>query len=410
MKSNIIKLSAFAAVFAGAALLAGCSDGDDFDYGQKGVFVTGTDTDPLVKFVVEDTPSSYAITASATKKATKDINVEFAIDTTLVSQYNQTHSSSFYATPQGSVELENADVTIAAGSALSTVAKVKVVNTENFQDGRTYVIPVTIKSISGGDGESVINSSRTVFLKVSRVLQFTSLVNESSFSSNYIFDDAKAVDLTNFTYEIKVRADQLGTAGGQIQRVCAFEEKDEKNASMLRFGENGMDGNQLQWVSPAGSVPSSTRFQNNTWYLISLVYDGSSMTMYVNGVKDATLGASGISVKFQRFELGMSWGGYNLGQFFPGRIAEVRVWNRALSPNEMVNGICGVDPKSKGLVAYWKMNEGGGNTVFKDATGNGYDMDWNKSQRDIYANGNMVETPYGGSLKWVNDENNKCAQ
>ena len=178
---------------------------------------------------------------------------------------------------------------------------------------------------------------------------------------------------------------------------------------MLRFGENGMDGNQLQWVSPAGSVPSSTRFAANRWYMISLVYDGSAFTMYVEGVKNATLSASGKSCKFQPFELGMSWGGYRGSQFFSGRIAEVRVWNRALSASEMANGICGVDPKSNGLLAYWKMNEGSGK-IFKDVTGNGYDMDWTNTSRDDNENGTMVKHDYSSYLKWVKDSNNKCAQ
>lgn len=410
MKLNIMKVSALSSIMLLATgFLVGCSEGDDFNYDKKGIFVTGTETDPLIKFVVEDTPSSYTVTAQATKKVESDVKVTFAIDTALVSQYNAKHQSSFYAVPAGSVEIDNAEVTISSGQALSTGAQVKVVSTENFEDGRTYVIPVTIKSISNTTGEEIIDASRTVFLKISRVLQFTSLVNSPSFSSNYIFPDDKAVTLTNFTYEIKVRADGFGLAGGEIERLCAFLGKDGKNASMLRFGEAGFDGNQLQWVSPAGSVVSSTRFAPNQWYLISLVYDGSAMTMYVNGVKDASINASGVSVKFQRFELGMSWGGYNNSQFFPGRIAEVRVWNRALSPNEMVNGMCGVDAKSKGLVAYWKMNEGEGH-IFKDATGNGFDMDWNDTWRADYEGDLIHHIDYGDKLQWVNDENNKCAQ
>ena len=58
---------------------------------------------------------------------------------------------------------------------------------------------------------------------------------------------------------------------------------------------------------------------------------------------------------FQRFELGMSWTGYRGSQYFRGRIAEVRVWNRALSTGELQMNLCGVDSQSEGLVAYWKM-------------------------------------------------------
>lgn len=395
--------------FTCLAMLFGCTEGDNFNYNKKGILITGTESDPLIKFSVEDTPSTYPITAKATKKVTSDVNIIFAIDTTLVAKYNQKNGTSFFAPPAGSVELEHPEVVISSGTALSSAAQAKVVDTENFKDGRTYVIPVTIKSLTNSNGEEIIDASRTIYLKISRVLQFTSLVNDYSISSNYIFDDSKAVNLTNFTFEIKIRADRFGSSGGSIERVCSFEEKDESNASMLRFGEAGMDGNQLQWVSPIGSIPSSTRFAANKWYMISLVYDGSTMTMYVNGVKDASANGSVASVNFQRFELGMSWGGYNYSQFFPGRISEVRVWNRALSASEIVNGICGVDSKSKGLVAYWKMNEGFGH-IFHDATGNGYDMDWNDTWRADYESGLVHHTDYGDHLTWIKDDNNKCSQ
>ena len=407
MKLNTIKFSVATLLIAGCAAFAGCAEGDDFDYNKKSILITGTESNPLVKFVVEDTPSTYSITAQSTHKTEADVNIQLAIDNSLVEQYNAKNQASFFAVPDGSVELENSDVTITKGKAISSVAHVKVVSTENFEDGRTYVIPVTIKSVSTGSGEEVLEPSRTIFLKISRVLQFTSLVNNSAASSNFIFNEP--VDLTNFTYEIKMRADRFS---GSIQRVCAFEEKDGGNASMLRFGEAGMEANQLQWVSPAGSVPSATMFQAGRWYMVSLVYDGSSMSMYIDGVKDNSLGGSPKNnvVKFQRFELGMSWGGYRGSQYFPGRIAEVRVWNRALSPTEMANGICGVDPASDGLVAYWKMNEGEGH-IFKDATQHGYDMDWNDTYRDDRENGQLVHhTDYGNYIQWVNDENNKCAQ
>lgn len=409
MKHNIIKTSAFAMALLSGFAVAGCTDGDDFNYDKKGLFVTGTESDPMTKFVVEDVPATFTVTAQTTKKVETDVKVTLAIDTSLVSTYNAEHQSSYFAIPAGCAELENPEVTISAGSALSTGAQVRVVSTSNFKEGRVYLIPVTIKSVSNTSGEEIIESSRTVYLKVSRIIQFTSLVNNYSFSSNYIFPDDKIATLTNFTFEIKVRADKLGTSGGQIQRVCSWEEADESNASMLRFGENGYEGNQLQWVSPAGSVVSSTRFSNQTWYLISLVYDGSSMTMYVNGVKDASINASGKTVKFQRFELGMSWGGYNSSQYFKGRLAECRVWNRALSVNEMQNGLGSVDPQSEGLVAYWKMNEGEGH-IFYDSTGNGYDMDWNDTYRADYEGDLIHHTDYGDKLQWVNDENNKYSE
>jgi hypothetical protein len=161
--------------------------------------------------------------------------------------------------------------------------------------------------------------------------------------------------------------------------------------NLLRFGEAGSKINQLQWVSAEGSAFSTTEFATNTWYTISCVYDGSTYKMYVNGKLDASFEGAGKVYQLGALELGMSYAGYQTAQRFLGNVAEVRFWNRPLSVTEIQEGICGVDAAASGLVAYWKMNEGSGQT-FYDRTGNGRDMVWPKA------------------VTWVPESGNKCAQ
>jgi hypothetical protein len=404
-----IYLKSVIPVIAALLMLAGCnSGGDDFDYGKEVILVTGTESDPLVKFVVEDTPSSYIVTASATGKVAEDVNVEFALDTTLVSTYNGTHNTNYYAIPASAIEIDNTNVTIEAGSASSTGVNVKIVSTEDFKDGRTYIIPVTIKSVSGGNMD-VLTASNTIYLRVSRVISFNSLdISNYNMYSSYIAPDDKIVDLPNFTYEIKCYINEWHTSPSQISRLCNFGPEDEGVTNLLRFGENGQDVNSLQWVSPGGSVISDTRFNTGQWYTITLTFDGSNYIMYVDGVKDAELAGETITT-FQRLELGMSWRSYPSQQYFNGRVAEIRLWDRALSASEIQIGICGVDPNSEGLVAYWKLNEGEGH-IFYDATGNGYDMDWSSVWREVSSETGLVEEDKSSYVNWVFDDNNKCSQ
>ena len=135
-------------------------------------FITGTETTPVTKFVVEDTPSSYAVTASTTDKVDKDVNVKFAIDRSLVETYNNEHNTKYYAIPEGAVTLEDADAVIQAGKAFSTPVTVKVISTEDFAEGRVYVVPVTMVEV---DGLEILKPSKTIFLQISRVIHFTSL-------------------------------------------------------------------------------------------------------------------------------------------------------------------------------------------------------------------------------------------
>lgn len=397
-------ISFLIAMLFGLLTLTGCAEGDDFDYGKTVVLITGTETTPVKKFVVEDTPSAYAVTASATNIVSKDVQVKFAIDNSLVENYNKEHNTNYYAIPEGAAVIENTDAIIQSGKSFSTPAVVKVVSTENFAEGRVYVIPVTMTQV---DGLDVLQSSKTIFLQISRVIHFTSLnITNTNLYSNFIFADDKKQELSNFTYEIKFYSQNWHT----IARLCSFTSKDEQRSSMLRFGENGQAVNALQWVSPGGSIVSNTRFSLDRWYTVSLTYDGSKLIMYVNGVKDAEGAGDGKPVDFQRFELGMSWTGYRSSQYFRGRISEVRVWNRALSPGEMQMGLCGVDPKSEGLLAYWKMNEGEGH-IFKDATGHGYDMDWTNTAREINEGKGLVyNLDYSSAIGWDSDDINKCNQ
>ncbi len=53
---------------------------------------------------------------------------------------------------------------------------------------------------------------------------------------------------------------------------------------------------------------------------------------------------------------------------------EVRIWNFARSASQIATfKDFQVDPATPGLEAYWRMDEGSGDTTF-DLTGNGHDM------------------------------------
>jgi len=395
-------------VVIGITLFVKCNKkGDNFDYGREVILVSGTDSNPLVPFVVEDTPASYIVTASATGKVSEDVIVKFAQDNSLVEAYNEARRTSYFPIPDSAIEMDGLEGIIKAGSALSSGVTVRVVSTDDFVDGRNYLIPVTIESVQGGSME-VLPASKTIYLRVSRVINFNSLdISNPYFYGNYYADEP--VDLPNYTFEIKCFINQWHPGSEPISRLCNFSPIDESITNLLRFGENGQDVNSLQWVTPGGGLISSTRFNTGQWYTISISFDGSSYVMYVDGVKDAELAGDRGTV-FQRLELGMSWfdsgnpgSSYPYRQRFLGRIAEIRLWDRALSTSELQVGICGVDPGSEGLVAYWKLDEGEG-FMFYDATGNGYDMDWSEAWQ------NDQQYDKSSYVNWVFDDQNKCSQ
>lgn len=403
MKSILNILSTALLVLA-AVIVAACAAGDDFDYDKTGLYLSGTENNPVVKFKVEDTPASYAVTVQSTKKVENDVTVTLGIDASKVTEYNEANTTTYFAVPEGSVELDKTQVTIAAGSAISDAINVKVVSTDEFKEGCTYVIPVTVKTISGTDAP-VIETCKTIFLRISRVLNFYSIQANSGASSNFIFD--QPIPLKKFTYEVKIYPEGLNRTN-YPQRFLAMEQADESKSLLLRFNEANSD-NKLQVILDGNKFISNTEFENGHWYLLSFVYDGNTIAMYVNGVLDTSINASIDGINFQRYEMGMSWGGYNTRQFFAHRFCELRVWDRALTASEILGGMAGVDAQSNGLKAYWKFNEGKGH-IFHDATGNGFDMDWSKTSRAVNES-DMVPTPdAANAIQWVRDDKNKVTE
>lgn len=390
-----------------AIALTSCRGDGGFDYSHSALYMSGTEEDPVVKFVVEDTPASYAVTVQSTEKVEADVDMTLVLDGSKVAEYNQANKTNYYPIPDGAVTLDNPQVTIKAGNAISSAATVRVLSTENFEEGCTYLIPVTLKSATGGMTD-VIESARTIYLRVSRVINFAAINANSNASSNFVFD--KPIPLSTFTYEMKIYPTGLTDGNGPL-RFCAMEQADESKALLLRFNEVAPKTGELQVMTPCGTLVSTTQFKNGQWYLLSIVWDGTNVLFYVDGVLDNSVaGKDPGGINFQRYEMGMSWTGYRSIQFFGHRFCEVRVWDRALSASEIKGGICGVPANTEGLQAYWKFNEGSGHN-FKDATGHGFDMDWSKTQREINEGAGLKPTPDAANyIQWTKDGINKCAQ
>jgi len=392
-----------------AACAASCTEGDKFDPNMEIVLFSGTESSPVIKIDTDE----YEFTVSATGKVSEDVVVDIKYDVAALEAYNAQNKTSYQAIPESYVKLSSNSAKISKGSVWSDVVKMNITGNDYVEEGYIYVVPLTITNVKGG-GMKILESTKSVLFRKTSEFKYTAYdISTPDLSCNYIFPDDKAIELSTYTYEIKVYPYTLKNKAGDICRLCAWEGKGEEKAVMLRFNESGYDWKALQAVTPAGNIVSSgDTFDPNKWYMVSMVYDGSAMTMYVNGTPENMKATGDGTTTFQRFELGMSWGGgYPSSQLFSGRIAEVRVWDRALSVNEIKEGICNVHPKSDGLRAYWKFNDGEG-YIFHDATGNGYDLDWSDVSRDPRENGEMVTFDKSDIAsapeRWVADDINTC--
>jgi hypothetical protein len=395
-------------------------------FGDPVILVTGTEVSPIVKFAVENTPAQYSVTATSTYKASEDMNISFEFDPEAVTKYNEAHRTTYYAVPSAAVEITNLSTVIKAGSSASTPVSVKVISTSPLIDGRSYLIPLTIKNVSGGD-MTVLESSRTIFLRIARIISYPALsMNNSNagttgtpgtrgrFNATALFDPANPVMLSNFTVEIKnlvyaFRGGDGNTNPQPIQTLIHWTNLAESTTIGLRYGELGNPNNSLQLFGKLGSA-FVYNINPMQWYTISISYDGNKGVLYVDGNPAAELTASMV-MEFSRLNLGQNWGGYDTRQYFNGRIAECRVWSRALTAGEIKLNLCGADPNANGLLAYWKFNEGTG-SKFKNSASSGtkYDLDWTKVYWDNAGNGTLVQADKSAFVTWTNDNLNKCSQ
>ncbi len=93
-------------------------------------------------------------------------------------------------------------------------------------------------------------------------------------------------------------------------------------------------GGQIANATNENYISGNTVIQNYTWYHVAFVWNSTHMILYVNGKVDNTAPQTLIP-KSDVYDLWIggspSWG----ASFFNGTIDEVRVWNRALSPEEI---------------------------------------------------------------------------
>jgi hypothetical protein len=88
---------------------------------------------------------------------------------------------------------------------------------------------------------------------------------------------------------------------------------------------------------------SATQLSTNQWYFVTLTYNSSVLSLYINGVLDASIAGSG----------GISWPsparspqfGEMFGTYFNGRIAQMTFYNRALTAAEVLQNYNALRPR-----------------------------------------------------------------
>lgn len=337
---------------------------------------TGTESSPKITFTIEE-PRDMGVTITATDKVDTDTKVYLAMgDQSMLDAYNAQTGKKYQLPPEGSCQLESTETVIKAGNYVSESVRFSILSLDDFVEGVNYCVPLVI---TGTDGDMpVLEASRIMYVVINRTIisRAVDLHGRCGFNVPQFMTDPRVSALSQATMEIRVRVNRFPSANANpgISSLMGIEEN-----FLFRFGDISIEKNQLQ-LAPAvinGKkyfTTGETRYTTGKWHQVVCVYDGSSVAIYVDGKLDVKFGAGPGTINlnvdyFDGFWFGQSCG----GRYLDGAISEARFWTRALTMNEIQDNACYVDPKTPGLLAYWRFNAVQEDGRVLDETGNGFD-------------------------------------
>ncbi|MCX6270714.1 MAG: right-handed parallel beta-helix repeat-containing protein [Bacteroidetes bacterium] len=177
-------------------------------------------------------------------------------------------------------------------------------------------------------------------------------------NNSYVFGSGIHTTLTAITLEAWINQSSLP---GDVQRYVTISPE----TAVLRYDGSSNGGfRELHfYIKQANGSLFSLRADSvlvaNEWMHVAGTYDGTNMKLYLNGrlLKSASP-AGGLYPPNGNFSFG------NSSETFYGKMDEVRIWNRALTAEEIRENMYLVSSGTEtGLINYWQFNDGSGTTV-----------------------------------------------
>lgn len=325
--------------------------------------------------------TNLTLTPSLTDKSKDEVSYKLVIDEDLLKRFNQKEGTSYALLPKDFIKI-NKDVTIGAGKFSSDPFMVSVSPLPLDLLGTPFALPLRMEKVKG-NAEVTSKTSSFVYVISSEVIDDLPLFTSATgLRTNTKFS------LPQFTIEMRFQVENTRNRNRDI-----FYTSNSKGSFMLRFedpqrDENGVKAHSLvQFQGTGGYLNPDLAIDVNKWQHYAVTYDGSKISIYVNGAPAGSKSFEPSVVLDGEYDYMtfMGVGGDN-GYWEPGDrwwgrckvlVSEVRVWSVCRNEEQVKNSIKSVAPTSAGLEGYWKLTKStydADKNVFKDLTGHGRDL------------------------------------
>ena len=202
--------------------------------------------------------------------------------------------------------------------------------------------------LDAADRKSYSGSGNTWFDRTQYKRNFT-LFNSPTYSSSFggilNFDDTvfeygttpNIGSLTNFSVEAWARTNKSLT--GKVTTIVTNQYDLVSNLNFSLGTNNAAASYNMTFGFFNGAWRNVTGFAmaTNTWYHMIGTYNGSSVILYVNGVAGTPLSYTGTAASGGEIRIARRWDDVaNIASnFFSGDIANIRIYNRALTASEV---------------------------------------------------------------------------
>jgi regulation of enolase protein 1 (concanavalin A-like superfamily) len=149
-------------------------------------------------------------------------------------------------------------------------------------------------------------------------------------ASGYVVIDGvtKGITSTNLSLSAWIKTTQASEGN-------VFAANDASSGHPLMFGISG--GNPYAYDNGAGTqYPAPTgAVSDNQWHMLTFVRNGGSAYIYLDGTQIATYSSTFSLSTVTRWSIGQEWDGTTPSDFYTGLVDDVRIYNKALTADEV---------------------------------------------------------------------------